>query len=253
MQLKPSAVRTRAEQLGLRVMAPQRIDAPFIAEMAELRPQLIAVVSYGKILPAALLDTATAGALNVHPSLLPEYRGAAPIQWALRDGRTQTGVTIIWMSPEMDAGDIALQRDVAIAPGENFGALHDRLAALGAQLLAAAARQLAEHRLPRVPQDHTRATFTKMLTTGDLLLKPDMTAKQNVDLVRSASPRPGAWTMFDGRRLKVIEARAEPPGSPLVTDDGPSVPASDGVVRLLRVIPEGRREMAGAEFARNKR
>jgi len=246
----PSAVKKRAAELGLDVLTPELLDSAFIASIAELRPQLLACVAYGKILPAALLQIPDMIALNVHPSMLPEYRGAAPIQAALRDGRDSTGVTIIWMSKKMDAGDIALAQETKIEPGEALGALHDRLAILGARMLTQAAALAADGALPRTPQDHSLATFAQPVTKADLRIDADASAKSIVDLVRSASPTPAAWTIYDGKRLKVLEARAEALGKPDVTPDGPSIPASDGIVRLLRVVPEGKREMTGAQFVR---
>jgi methionyl-tRNA formyltransferase len=140
---------------------------------------------------------------------------------------------------------------VDISPDEDFGALHDRLADVGARALADAARSLAQTgTLPRTPQDRSAATFTKPIRKDDLRISEDRTAREIVDLVRSASPEPAAWTIYDGKRLKVLKASAEPAGSPAVTADGPSLAASDGVVRLLRVIPEGKRAMSGSEFAR---
>lgn len=189
-------------------------------------------------------------ALNVHPSLLPEYRGATPMQAALRDGRARTGVTVFWMAAEMDAGDVALQRDVEILPDDDYGSLHDRLALAGAELLSEAAELVKAGSLPRTPQDRARATYTRPIRKDDLKIPEGEAAQRIVDLVRSASPSPAAWTTFGGKRLKVLRARAEPPGD-LTTDEGPAIVAADGLVRLLRVVPEGRREMSGAEFVRS--
>lgn len=248
---RQSPVKARALALGLDVLEPERLDAAFVDSIARLVPALLACVSYGKILPDALLQIAGAAALNVHPSMLPEYRGAAPIQAALRDGRTATGVTVIWMSSKMDAGDIALQRAIAIGADEDFGALHDRLAGVGAALLLEASELLARDALPRVRQDESRATYTRPIGKDDLRISGSSTARAIVDLVRSASPAPGAWLVFEGKRLKVLEARAEPAGAPAMTQDGPGIAAADGCVRFVRVVPEGKRAMSGAEFARS--
>ncbi|HET9342962.1 MAG TPA: methionyl-tRNA formyltransferase [Candidatus Eremiobacteraceae bacterium] len=248
---RQSAVKVRALELGLDVMTPERLDAAFAASIAALKPALLACVSYGKILPEALLSIGGSTALNVHPSLLPEYRGASPIQAALREGRTITGVTVIWMSSKMDAGDIALQSEIAIGADEDLGALHDRLATVGASLLAEAARMLDAGALPRRRQDESRATYTRPIDKDDLRIVSSSPARTIVDLVRSASPAPGAWLVYEGKRLKVLAARLEPAGSPLVSADGPGVAAADGIVRFLRVVPEGKRAMSGAEFVRS--
>ena len=247
---RQSAIKARALDLGLDVLTPERLDAAFVDSIASLRPALIACVSYGKILPGSLLSIDGATALNVHPSLLPEYRGATPIRAALREGRTITGVTVIWMSSKMDAGDIALRREIAIGADEDYGALHDRLASVGAALLVDAARMLADGTLPRERQDESRATYTRPIDKDDLRIAPSSPARAIVDLVRSASPEPGAWLVYEGKRLKVLAARAEPSGSALVNADGPAIAAADGLVRFLRVVPEGKRAMTGAEFVR---
>jgi len=243
-------VKARALELGLKILTPERLDTAFVGSIADLKPALLACVSYGKILPGALLSIDGSTALNVHPSLLPQYRGASPIQAALREGRTITGVTVIWMSSKMDAGDIALQAEIAIGADEDLGGLHERLATVGASLLADAARMLAAGTLPRERQDERRATYTRPIDKDDLRIASSSPARAIVDLVRSASPAPGAWLVYEGKRLKVLAARPEPAGSALVTADGPGVAAADGVVRFLRVVPEGKRPMTGAEFVR---
>jgi methionyl-tRNA formyltransferase len=251
LALRSTPVMLCAREAGLPVLAPARLDPEFVAKIAAERPRILACASYGRILPRALIEMPGSTALNVHPSLLPEYRGATPIQTALRDGRTRTGVTVFWMTDEMDAGDIALQEEVEIGPLDDYGALHGRLAEVGARLLLSCAAKLAAGTLARTPQDRSRATFTKPIEKKDLQIRTEDSAKRIVDLVRSASPSPGAWTIFGARRLKVLQARAELPDAPSLSADGPSIQASDGRVRLLRVVPEGKRAMSGDQFARS--
>ena len=248
---QPSAVKVRAQKLGLEVRTPEKLDAAFIDALSLLNASVLACVSYGKILPGDLLERDGLTPLNVHPSLLPEYRGATPLQGALRDGRTMTGVTVIWMSTKMDAGDIALQRVTPIAGDDDYGALHDRLARVGAEMLDEALSLLSDDRLPRMPQDEQHATYTRPIGKDDVRIVPGGSAAAIVNLVRSASPSPGAWLIYDGKRLKVQAARAEPATADAVSVDGPSIPASDGLVRLLRVVPEGKRPMSGADFVRS--
>src|ERR1700674_9654 len=250
LKLTPTPVKAAAVPLGLDVFTPEKLDAGFVALAAGLRPELLACVSYGKILPVALLESATLGALNVHPSLLPQYRGATPIQAALREGLKTTGVSVIWMSPRMDAGDIALQRSVAIEATDDFAALHDRLARLGSDMLLEAAAQLDEGRLARTPQEHERATYTKPLRKEDLRIDFDSDPLAVVNHVRSLSPKPGAWALVNGVLVKVLEAEVSPRGDVGVDGDAFAVACRGGVVRLLRVIPEGKPAMTGAEFAR---
>jgi methionyl-tRNA formyltransferase len=257
LKLRSTPVKETALQLQLSVATPERLNADFVAEVKELRPDLLACAAYGKILPAALLGVPALGALNVHPSLLPAYRGATPIQAALRDGATVSGVTIVWMSSALDAGDIALQCSLPIGPHDNYGTLHDKLAEAGAELLREAAERLAGGVLPRAAQDASAATYTRALSKDELRLDFGRSALELVNLVRSASPSPGAWTSLDGQRLKVLEAKVEqvagatPPGRLVRIDAaGPVIAAADGGLLLLRVVPEGKPPMSGAQFAR---
>ena len=252
LKLTQTPAKIAALELGLSVATPEKLDAGEIARVAALRPHVLATVSYGKILPAELLQTASLAALNVHPSLLPQYRGATPIQAALRDGRRTTGVSVIWMSPRMDAGDIALARPIAILDEDDYRTLHDRLATLGAALLLEALHELGAGRLERVPQDDGKATYTKLLTTDDRRLDFDADPRDVINLIRSLSPKPAAWTMLSGIRVKLLlgdiaASGAGVPGTVLGPDgDGLVVACRTGAVRLLRVIPEGKPSMSGA-------
>lgn len=258
LALTPTPVTRAARDAHVTVLTPRRLGAEFVAAIAELRPQLLACASYGKILPTALLELEGMTALNVHPSILPRYRGATPIQAALRDGCDQTGVTIFWMTDRMDAGDIALSRQVPIEASDNFGSLHDRLAVVGADLLGEATQRLSEGRLPRTPQREENATYTKPLSKEDLRLRLDVPAQQALNQIRSLSPKPGAWMPFDGKRLKVLAAAVVPvphgantvPGELIGADaQGPIIATAPGAIALLRVVLEGKPPMSGAEFA----
>jgi len=255
LKLRATPVKAAATGAGLEVATPAKLDDRFIASVARLHPDVLLTVSYGKILPGELLAVPTLGALNVHPSLLPAYRGAAPIQAALRDGLASTGVSVIWMTAKMDAGDIALAQRVAIEASDDFETLHQRLAATAAELITVALARLARGSLGRRAQNDAAATYTKPLTKGDARLDFE-DARRSVNVVRSLSPKPGAWTELAGKRVKVLLARAETggdakPGSIVALDgDGPLISCRSGAVRLLRVVPEGKPPMSGAEFAR---
>ncbi|MDQ6767250.1 MAG: methionyl-tRNA formyltransferase, partial [Candidatus Eremiobacteraeota bacterium] len=178
LAVTPTPVASAARHAGVPVLVPARLDAAFIRHIAQLRPELLASASYGKILPSALLELDGLTALNVHPSFLPRYRGATPIQSALRDGCDQTGVSVFWMTQRMDAGDVAIARPVPIEPSDDYGLLHDRLAQLGAELLDQAASLLSEGRLSRTPQREEEATYCKPLTKDDLRLQFEAPARR---------------------------------------------------------------------------
>jgi methionyl-tRNA formyltransferase len=260
LALTPTPVTVAARRAGREVLTPVRLDAAFIERIAKLRPELLATASYGKILPAALLNLSGMTALNVHPSLLPRYRGPTPIQSALRDGCERTGVTVFWMTPRMDAGDIAVARAVPIEASDDYGTLHDRLAGIGGELLDEAATLLNEGDLPRTPQREEDATYSHLLTKQDLRLNFAVPARGVVNQIRSLSPKPGAWMLFDGKRLKVLKAEvvvqrgsgstSAAPGSFVSSDPaGPLIATQPGAIRLLLVVPEGKSQMTGAEFA----
>jgi methionyl-tRNA formyltransferase len=262
MKLTPTPVKIAGTAAHLAVFTPERLDAQFRDAVAALKPEALVTISYGKILPGSLLAIPSLAALNVHPSMLPAYRGATPIQSALRDGCTTTGVSIIWMNEKMDAGDVAIAEAVSISPEDNYGSLHDRLAQIGAQLTIRALIQLAGGTLARHPQDDAQATFTHPIRKEDLHVRLD-DARSAVNVVRSLSPKPGAWIELDGKRIKVLRARAEDngaraqastPGAIVSLDgDGPLLACSAGALRLLQVVPEGRASMTGSEFARSLR
>jgi methionyl-tRNA formyltransferase len=270
LRLTATPVSALAKERGWPLFNPVRIDREFVSALEALGIDLLACASYGKILPAACLSLPKLAALNVHPSMLPHYRGATPIQAALRDGCESTGVTVFWMTTRMDAGDIAFAIPVPIGAAENFGSLHDKLAAAGADLLLQCAQALGGGLLPRTPQDEAQATYTKPLHKEDLRLRFDQTARSAVNQVRSLSPRPGAWMPFGQKRLKVLAAEAleqlpaQAPGPPraehappgtIVSDEGRGifVATSPGAILLTSVVLEGKAPMSGRELARGTR
>jgi len=226
------------------VLAPQKLR-PFVDEARALAPDAFVVASYGKIVPQALLDLVPI-AFNIHPSLLPLYRGATPIQSAIRDGRTETAVTIIAMDAGMDTGDVLLQERTPIGPDETYGVLHDRLAARGAELAVEAVERYANGTLERKPQsevarelgiteDEIARTLTRPLRKEDLMIEWRRSARQIVDHVRSLSPAPAARTERYGETIKVLRAHAE-----------------DEHVVLDVVVPPGRGPMPGEVYERSR-
>jgi methionyl-tRNA formyltransferase len=260
LTMSPSAVKQAARELGLAIETPEKLDADAVKRVLASHADVLACASYGKILPASLVTNPEMPALNVHPSALPKYRGATPIQGALLAGDASTAVTVMWMSARMDAGDIALQIPADIQADENYGALHDRLADVGASALTEALRLYAHDALPRHRQDEMLATYTRPISKPDLELRFTATSHELANRVRAYSPKPGAWMSHDGRRLKVVAASAEPgeragpPGDLHVTADGyPVVTTVDGRLRLVDVVPEGKRPMSGREYVRGLR
>jgi methionyl-tRNA formyltransferase len=206
-KLQPTPVKAAALDLGLRVYEPTSLKA-FAAEITGEAFDLFALASYGKILPQALLDLPALGALNVHPSLLPKYRGATPIQSALRDGARATGVSIMLMDAGMDTGDLVLQEGVEIVPDDDYAALHDRLALFGGDLLGNAIDLAMRGPLPRRPQTGA-ASVTRPIRKEDLEIDWSWPPQRIVDTVRAFSPAPGARATIGGENVKLLKAHVE--------------------------------------------
>jgi methionyl-tRNA formyltransferase len=231
-RLMPSPVKAAAIDLGLPVHQPQTLRA-LHSELAGSF-DLFALASYGRLIPKWLLELPRLGSLNVHPSLLPAYRGATPIQTALRNGERTTGVTIMLMDAGMDTGDVVLQEPVTIDPGEDYGQLHDRLATIGAGLLGRALDLAASDQLPARPQTG-EPTYTRPLGKDDLSIDWSWEPRRIVDTVRAYSPLPGARAQLDGEIVKVLRAHVE-----------------DGRVEIDELIAPNRGRMSGAAYLRGR-
>ncbi len=256
------AVKVFAIEHGLPVAQPGKVrgSADFIALLRRWQPDIIVVVAYGKILPREVLEIPPHGCINVHASLLPRYRGAAPIQWALIHGEKETGVSIMLMNEEMDAGPVLLQRSVAIGPDETFGELQERLAHLGAACLLEALREWHAGTLTPRPQDPSQVTFAPPVSTELGQINWAQPAETIARLVRGLSPSPGAYFFFQGRRVKVYRARSvrsesqvAPPGTVLRVEPELEVACESGVLVLSEIQLEGRRRGPGSEVARGLR
>lgn len=233
-KLAPSPVKAAAADLGLRVYHPEKLGA-FAREIAGTPFDVFVLASYGRILPQSLLDVPRLGALNVHPSLLPRYRGATPIQTALRNGDAETGASIMLMDAGMDTGPIVLQREVAIEPGESYGALHDRLAAIGAELLGEALGLAAAGALPRAPQ-RGEPSVTRPIAKDDLTIDWTWPPQRIVDWVRAYSPQPAARAIIDGETVKLLRAHV----------------GSDGGLVVDELIAPNRGKASGAAYLRGR-
>jgi methionyl-tRNA formyltransferase len=254
-QLTPCPVKTFAQERGLPVLSPEKIKDS-LPEMAALQADLFVVVAYGQYIPQSVLALPKRGAINLHPSLLPKYRGSSPIQWAVANGDTQTGVTILYVSEKMDAGDIILQRELPIRPDETSETLEPILATAGAVLLMEAVEQIRSGTVQRHPQDDAAATEVRKLTKEDGKLDWTLPAATLRNHVRGFIPWPGCYCeMPDGQRLKVLRAAVEEksgsPGEILdVAGNGLLVAAGEGALRLLEVQPAGKKVMDGASYLR---
>jgi len=258
-ELRPPPVKVAAQQHGLRILQPEKLADPAVLEaLSAERPEVIAVVAFGQFLPRAVRELPPLGCVNVHASLLPKYRGAAPIHWALMSGDTESGVTIMRVEERMDAGPILLQRAIPIFPDDDAGSLHDRLAELGTAALSEALKILARGEAVWRPQDGVRATQAPKIGDEDcrlvLLGEPGVL----VNRVRALSPAPGAYLLWNGQRVKVLRAEVRPvsgaPGVVLgIEPEGLVCGTGGGALALLAVQPGGKRRMSGAEFARGQR
>ena len=238
------------------VLQPEKLRPPeFLEALRQWAPDLIVVAAYGRILPKAVLDLPPHGCINVHASLLPKFRGAAPVQWAILRGEAVTGVTIMQMNERMDAGDILLQRETPIDGDETYGALQTRLADIGAQALMEAIAQLHAGTLRAQRQREEDVTLAPMIAKENGRIDWTQPAVVIARMVRAFNPWPSAFTYLDGKLLKIHRAHvgrpvASTPGSVVRVEGEIAVAAGDGILVLDELQLEGRRRLSAAEFAR---
>ena len=254
LKLKPSPVKAAATARGLRIDEPERLCEAMPGWRA-LDAELGVVVAYGRILPADLLALPPHGMLGVHPSMLPKYRGANPMGAAILGGETATGVTIFRLNASMDAGEIALQREVPIEPNDTTEALSTRLADLGAELLVDAVDRLAAGRLTLTAQDDSQATFSSKISKADGRIEWGRPAAAIHRLVRAATPWPGAWTTWRGEILKVWDAQPAPSTTSAAAGavisagaDGLTVATGQGALVIRELQIAGGRRVSSKEF-----
>ncbi|HZR16802.1 MAG TPA: methionyl-tRNA formyltransferase [Verrucomicrobiae bacterium] len=257
LKLTPSPVKQLALERQLPVLQPEKArDPQFLDALRELRPDLICVAAFGQILPPSVLELPRFGCLNVHTSLLPKYRGAAPIQWAILNGDTETGVTIMKMDPGLDTGPILAQESTPILEQDNSQSLHDRLAALGAQLLIRTIPPYLEGQLAPSPQPAAGASYARKIVRPDGLMDWRRSARELWNQIRGLVPWPGAFTYLPapmGGLLKIWAAdmvqSAGPPGAILRSDgSGLVVGCGQGALRLLLLQREGGRRLTPQQF-----
>lgn len=260
--LTPPPVKEAAVKHGLPVMQPQRLRLPeAVAELAQWKPDVIVTAAYGQILPKAVLDMPQFGCLNVHGSLLPRYRGGAPIQRAIINGETVTGVTLMYMAEGLDTGDMIAKVEVPIEPEDTSGTVFAKLSTAGAQLLREQLPLLLAGKAGRTPQNEDEATYAPNLTREDEKIDWQHSSQAIYNRIRGLVPFSGAFTLWDGNVFKIWAAKrpeagrgsagGESPGTVLkLTDEGIEVRTGDGSIWLTEVQPAGKKAMEAGQFAR---
>lgn len=260
-QLRPSPVKQTALDNQLAILQPGNVKDPaFVQEISDLAPDIIVVVAYGQILPKHLLELPRQGCINVHASLLPKYRGAAPIHWAIINGEQKTGVTTMYMDVGMDTGDMLLKAETVIGPEDTTGLLHDKLMIDGAKLLLKTLSLIETGQAVRIPQDHTSATYAPLLTREIERIDWHLSAQEIHNRIRGLSPWPGAYCLYKEKSLKLCTARVaninalsgmkqQPGRIHAITSDGVIVEAGVGAIELLELQPECRQRMNARDCA----
>lgn len=256
--MTPPPVKLVAGEMGLAVFQPRRVrDPEFIENLRTIAPEAIVVAAYGQILPDEVLTLPQFGCINIHASLLPAYRGAAPINWAIICGERETGNTIMLMDAGMDTGAILMQDRIAIDPQDTAGALTEKLSWLGAKLITRALPLIASGQLTPVPQDGSKATLAPLLKKEDGRIDWGLSATDIHNRVRGLSPWPGAFSVLDGKMIKIITSDVvEGSGEPgmLYENNGAlNIGCGSGMLRVLSLQPEGKKVMPAAEFLRGQR
>lgn len=257
-KLAPPPVKELALSRGIKVHQPEKLrDGGALAILQELEPELIAVVAYGRILPKEILELPKYGCVNLHASLLPKLRGAAPIQWAVINGETKTGVTTQFMAEGIDTGDIILSKETEIGAEETAGELFERLAALGADALAETVELIASGKAERQKQDDSLATHAPMLDKKIANLDFNKSPEELCNLIRGLNPSPMAFTRFGGKVVKILAAKPNfeyyGTAGEILDPKRLIVGCKGGAIELSNVRPEGKKPMSGEEFARGKR
>lgn len=258
LQRRPSPVHQAAQELGLRTETPEKSRSPeFVELLRSLDLDALVVASYGQILSEAVLTSAVRGGINLHGSLLPAYRGAAPIQRSILAGDRETGVSLMQMDRGMDTGDVIAAEPLAIDPDETYGALQDRLAELAASLASQWMPTIVAGNYPKIPQDSTRATLAPKVDKAEADLDVQRHARTEYNRFRAFTPNPGATLHTCHGMVKISKAqydeRSGPPGTALATSPLCVVAFTGGSIALVEVQPEGKKRMSGRDFANGLR
>ncbi len=254
--MAPPPVKVCALTANVPIFQPEKASDPeFIASIRDLQPDLLVVVAYGQILKQELLDIPKYFCMNVHSSLLPKYRGAAPINWAVINGEKETGITTMKMVSKLDAGDILLVQRLPIRPGDNAQMVHDALAEIGAELTLKTIEHLEKDELQPIVQDESEVTFAPKLNKEDGLVDWTRSAEEISNRIRGAQPWPGAYTFLKGRRVRIWKAEVRPGDAAEqfgvvaeVTSAGIEVSAGRGRILIMELQPEGKKRLDVKSF-----
>lgn len=258
-EVMKTPVKEVAEEHGIPVLQPEKVKAPdSVAALKALQPDIILVAAFGQILSKEVLELPRYGCINVHASLLPEYRGAAPIQWCILDGKEKTGITIMRMDEGLDTGDMILVKEIAIEQEETGGSLHDKLAAAGGPLLLEAMEQIEQNTAVYTKQDDSKFTYAKMLKKEMGKLDFNRSAEELERTIRGLNPWPSAYTFWNGKTLKLWKAEvcydkfdACPTGTVVSVEAGKLwIMTGKGILRVTELQTEGKRRMTTEEFLR---
>ena len=262
MVMTPTVVKTLAIERNIRVYTPATLRGEeFSALLSELSPELIVVVAYGKILPKSVIDFPKYGCINLHVSLLPKYRGAAPMQRAIMEGEKETGVTVMYMDEGLDTGDIIAKEVFPIGPADDFEAIHDRSADIGSALLSKTIFEIEKGNVKREKQNDAEATYAKKVEKEDCKIDFTLSAKKLDFIIRGVTPIPGAFCYHNGKMLKINKAtpidKNGECGKVLFLDDkgegAITVGCGEGSLVITSVIPEGKGKMSAGDFIRGRK
>lgn len=260
-KLSPPPIKVVAQENDVVILQPERLDDRFLEAIDSLGPDLLVVVAFGQIIPGKVLRSARWGGINIHASLLPRYRGSAPIQWAIINNEKTTGLTTMFMDEGLDTGPILLQQEVDILEGETAGELHDRLAALAPDVLIRTLQGLTEGTVREIAQDDSLATYTSKLTKEQGLIDWSLPAERLYGLIRGLDPWPGASTYFNGKPLKLFRCLLADTSRKYVrpgrvkdfTDKGLEIETGMGTVIVKEFQSPGKRRIAAREFIQGSR
>ncbi len=260
--MTPTEVKSLALEHSIPVYTPKTLkDEVFAALLKELAPELILVVAYGKILPASVINYPKYGCINVHVSLLPKYRGAAPMQRAIMEGEEETGVTIMYMDEGLDTGDIIMSESFPISKTDDFESIHDRSAEVGARLLLKTVDSIRDGSITRTKQDHSLATYAQKVEKEDAKIDFNKKAEEVDCIIRGVTPIPGAFAYLNGKMLKInkesVTGGEGKPGEVIelsgVGDGYFTVACREGAIKVTAVIPEGKGRMSAGDFIRGRK